>query len=68
MSSRHLFWWLGLAAALVMLAPGTWAQNPRRVDVTEFGARPDSRANAVAAVQRALEAARGRPNPIIVFP
>ncbi len=38
------------------------------VSVTEFGARPNSRENAVPAVQKALEACRGRKNALLVFP
>ena len=36
--------------------------------VTEFGAKPDSRLNAVAAVQKALAACRGLDHPVLVFP
>ncbi len=43
-------------------------QDPARIVVTDFGAAPDSRANAVAAVQRALEAARRVERPTLVFP
>jgi hypothetical protein len=38
------------------------------VRVTDFGAKPDSRRNAVPAVQRALEACRKVDRPVLVFP
>ena len=40
----------------------------RMVRVTDFGAEPGSRKNAVAAVGRALEACRRIDNPVLVFP
>ena len=38
------------------------------VRVTDFGAKPDSRLNAVPAVRRALEACRRGERPVLVFP
>ena len=38
------------------------------VRVTDFGAEPGSRKNAVAAVGRALEACRGLARPVLAFP
>ncbi len=38
------------------------------MSVTEFGARPNSRENAVPAVQKALEACRGRKSALLIFP
>jgi hypothetical protein len=54
---------LALAAAF---ARGAEAQS--LVRVTDFGASPDSRANAVPAVARALEACRKLDRPVLVFP
>jgi hypothetical protein len=61
--SALLLPWLGLVAGPV---PG--AAEGRAVRVTDFGAEPDSRRNAVAAVARALEACRGVARPTLVFP
>ena len=44
---------------------GAWAGEVR---VTDFGAQPDSRRNAVVAVQRALEACRKVDRAVLVFP
>jgi hypothetical protein len=38
------------------------------IRVTDFGIKPDSRRNAVAAVQKALAACRGVEKPVLVFP
>jgi hypothetical protein len=38
------------------------------VRATDFGAKPDSRRNAITAVQRALEACRKLDHPVLVFP
>ena len=57
-----------IAAVLLWASPAGLAQAPGHISVTEFGAQPDSRANAVAAVQRALEAARRVEQSVIVFP
>jgi hypothetical protein len=38
------------------------------IPITDFGAKPDSRQNAVVAVQRALKACRKVAHPILVFP
>jgi polygalacturonase len=62
---------IALAAAMLALPPVAairGRQDPARIVVTDFGAVPDSRANAVAAVQRALEAARRVERPTLVFP
>lgn len=57
-------------AALGVLAPAAAraADGPPVVRVTDFGAAPDSRANAVPAVARALEACRKLERPVLVFP
>jgi hypothetical protein len=65
---RHAWWWLVAGAILLWASPAGLAQAPGHVNVTAFGAQPDSRANAVVAVQRALEAARRVPYPVIDFP
>ena len=59
MLRRYTWWWMGLGALLLWASPAGRAQAPGRLDVTAFGAVPNSRTNAVAAVQRALEACRG---------
>jgi hypothetical protein len=56
---------LGLA---LVAAVSRGAESPSLVRVTDFGASPDSRANAVAAVARALEACRKVERPVLVFP
>lgn len=38
------------------------------IKITDFGAKPNSRANVVSAVQAALNACKGKPNPVLVFP
>ena len=53
---------------LLWASPAGLAQVPGHINVTAFGAQPDSRTNAVVAVQRALEAARRSPYPVIDFP
>jgi len=57
---------LGLSA-LVSAPAGAGGGGPI-VRVTDFGADPDSRRNAVAAVSRALEACRRVESPVLVFP
>jgi hypothetical protein len=60
-----------LVAIFVACALFSAQATPRdeaRVRVTDFGAEPDSRKNAVAAVRRALEACRGLEAPVLVFP
>ncbi len=59
---------VGAAVACLLVPAGSPGQVPVRLDVTQFGARPDSRANTVAAVQRALDAARLVERAVIVFP
>jgi hypothetical protein len=56
---------LGLA---LVAAASRGAEPPSLVPVTDFGASPDSRANAVPAVARALEACRKLAQPVLVFP
>ena len=45
-----------------------WSRGATEVRVTDFGAKPDSRWNAVPAVRRALEACRKLDHPVLVFP
>jgi len=61
---------LAIAAAAVAVAVGrAIPQGDRRiVSVTDFGAEPGSRKNAVPAVQRALDACRRLDKPTLVFP
>src|ERR1039457_3517177 len=62
--------WLGegALASLLLAMAGNLAPCACEVHITDFGAKPDSRRNAVAAVQRALEACRKADYPILVFP
>jgi hypothetical protein len=64
-----------LLLGTILLAAGALAMggaDPRDdaplVRVTDFGAEPGSRRNAVEAVQRALEACRRLDQPVLVFP
>jgi hypothetical protein len=57
---------LGLCA--LAAAGAAFRDAPRVVRVTDFGAEPDSRKNAVAAVSRALEACRGVEGCVLLFP
>lgn len=58
--------WLWLSFLGAILA---WpACGATEVRVTDFGAKPDSRQNAVPAVRRALEACRKLADPVLVFP
>jgi hypothetical protein len=60
---------LAIPLALLALAGRTGAVDGGPVvRVTDFGAEPDSRKNAVAAVGRALEASRLVEEPVLVFP
>jgi len=71
MFRNHRSWLVGLGLVLGSLAQVGGASrqpDPRRFVVTDFGAIPNSRTNAVVAVQRALEAARQVDRPVIVFP
>ena len=56
----------GVPALAAAVARG--ADPPAVVRVTDHGAEPDSRRNAVAAVARALEACRRLERPVLVFP
>ncbi|MDD8025784.1 MAG: right-handed parallel beta-helix repeat-containing protein [Acidobacteriota bacterium] len=60
---------LFLAAAAASAAAYA-GRTPQAVEikVTDFGLRPDSRANAVPAVIKALQACRRLENPVLVFP
>ena len=57
-----------LLATSALASGQTSPREPSRVQVTDFGAEPGSRRNAVAAVRRALEACRGLEAPVLVFP
>ena len=57
-----------VALAFLGLALCRQSSGGAEVRVTDFGVKPDSRRNAVAAVQRALEACRKADHPILVFP
>ncbi len=50
-----------------LLSPFAYS-NPDTVNVGRFGLMPDSRINAVPFMQKALEACRGKANPVIYFP
>ena len=66
---RRLVTILGVAGlAAVATAPARAAQASPAVRVTDYGALPDSRRNAVPAVARALEACRRLERPVLVFP
>jgi hypothetical protein len=54
--------------ALLCLALARDVGAGTEVRVTDFGIKPDSRRNAVPAVQRALEACRKVASPALVFP
>ena len=64
----------GGGRAALAVAPGparaaaAVSAEPAVVRVTDVGAAPDSRGNAVAAVARALEACRKLERPVLVFP
>jgi hypothetical protein len=56
-------------AASMAAAGAAMSQGDRpTVRVTDFGAEPDSRRNATAAVRRAIDACRKTERPVIVFP
>ena len=61
---------LAIVLAFLALAAGRAGagDDARVVRVTEFGAEPDSRRNAVAAVGRALEVCRRIENAVLAFP
>jgi hypothetical protein len=63
---RHL--WRVLLAIGAIAAGGATEADAQVVRVTDYGAEPGSRRNAVAAVGRALEACRGLARPVLVFP
>ena len=58
----------GVRAACFLAVAGNLEAGAGEVRVTDFGAQPDSRRNAVFAVQRALEACRKVDHPVLVFP
>lgn len=58
--------WFGFS--LLSLALAWQSSSAAEVRVTDFGAKPESRRNAVAAVQKALEACRKLEHPVLVFP
>ena len=60
--------WRVLLAIGAIAAGGATEANAQVVRVTDYGAEPGSRRNAVAAVGRALEACRGLERPVLVFP
>ena len=57
-----------LIATALFLAFATHAQSSYRVAVTDFGAVPDSRKDATAAIRSALAACRDKKNAVLVFP
>jgi len=58
-----------MAAAVLSATPDrSGAQGGSTIRVTDFGAKPGSRANTVAAVRRAIEACRRVKDPVLVFP
>lgn len=54
-----------IAVCLVFMAE---AQKEFRIEVTAFGAVPDSRKDATAAIRKALTTCRGKKNAVLVFP
>jgi hypothetical protein len=59
--------------SVFLLCSGQYAySNPAAssdtIFVTDFGLRPDSRENAVPYVQKALEACKEKPRPVLFFP
>jgi len=58
--------WVPLGFMVLSEVQGAWGAT--EVRVTDFGVKPDSRRNAVSAVQRALEACRKLDRPVLVFP
>ena len=59
---------LALALGFLGATAGWPTGHAADIRITDFGAQPDSRRNAVAAVQRALAAARKLEQPVLVFP
>jgi hypothetical protein len=58
-----------ILAAIGAIAAGRATEaSAQVVRVTDYGAEPGSRKNAVAAVGRALEACRGLARPVLAFP
>jgi len=57
---------------LLMVSPKSYSliteASKTAINVTDFGASPNSRENAVPTVQKALQACRNLKNPILVFP
>ena len=60
--------WRVLLAIGALAAGRPTDANAQVVRVTDYGAEPGSRKNAVAAVGRALEACRGLERPVLAFP
>ena len=58
----------GVRAACFLVVVGGLGAWAGEVRITDFGAQPDSRRNAVTAVQKALEACRKADHPVLVFP
>ena len=64
-------WIVGWAAIVIAAGSASIAMKQgggQTVRVTDFGAEPDSRRNATAAVRRALDACRKTERPVLVFP
>ncbi|MHA4811323.1 alpha-1,3-galactosidase-related protein [Flavitalea flava] len=65
---------IGLAVCLVFMAKAQKAgsrymgKSTNRIVVTDFGAVPDSRKDATAAIRNALLACKGKSNAALVFP
>jgi hypothetical protein len=57
-----------LLTLMLLLAAVPAAAAARTINVTDFGALPDSRENAVAGVRKAIEACRGEEAAVLVFP
>src|SRR5258708_35193052 len=55
-------------AALINLVIMAHGQKIDRISVTGFGASPNTKKDAVPAIQRALAACKGKRNAVLVFP
>jgi hypothetical protein len=64
-SVRTAVW---LLLGLLVTALNWTCGEAAEIRITDFGVRPDSRQNAVPAVQKALAACRNVENPVLVFP
>lgn len=67
-SGKRRSWRVLLAIGAIVVAGRATDTNAQVVRVTDYGAEPGSRKNAVAAVGRALEACRGLERPVLAFP